>query len=328
MSAELLKKMKFVQGSVAKKDLLPALTHFRIEKGRIQGYNGRIALSVPIDFDVDCTPKAVPLVSAISKCKETIQLGMTATGRLSVKSGKFRTYIDCIEGPTAHVEPEGEIVNIDGSAMLNALSLLQPFIGDDAARPWCNGVLFSGRSAYATNNVVIAEHWLGEPFPIEVVIPRETVKELLRLKETPERFQVAGNSMTFHYADGKWARTNLIDHEWPSQIKTMFDVPANPEKIPDEFYEGLDAMKPFLDKFNRIVFEPGLMRTHMAGTDEGSSYELTWLKNKSTFPLSMLEKLNGTATSIDLSMYPKPCAWFGDNIRGLIIGMHWLEGQL
>jgi len=189
MSAELLQRMKFVQGSVAKKDLLPALTHFRIEKGRIQGYNGRMALSTPIDFDVDCTPKAVPLVSAIGKCNETIQLGMTATGRLSIKSGKFRTYIDCVEGPTAHVEPEGEFVNIDGNAMITALKLLQPFIGDDAARPWTNGILFAGSSAYATNNVVIAEHWLGEPFPIEVVIPRNTVKELIRIKEIPERFQ-------------------------------------------------------------------------------------------------------------------------------------------
>lgn len=328
MSAQLLNKLKFVQGSVAKKDLLPALTHFRIEKGIIQGYNGRMALAVPIDFDVDCTPKAIPLVSAISKCNETIQLGMTATGRLSVKSGKFRTYIDCIEGPTAHVEPEGEFVNIDGNAMLTALKLLQPFIADDAARPWSNGVRFAGSSAYATNNVVIAEHWLGEPFPIEVVIPRDTVKELLRIKEVPERFQVGSNSMTFHYSDGKWARTNLIDHPWPSQISELFNQPSNPEQIPQEFFVGLDAMKPFIDKFNRIVFEPGLMRTHMDGENEGSSYELPWLKNKSTFPLPMLMKLEGVAHSMDLTMYPKPCAWFGENIRGLIVGMHWLEGQL
>lgn len=327
MSEALLKKMKFVQGSVAKKDLLPALTHFRIEKGRIQGYNGRMALSVPIDFDVDCTPKAIPLVNAISKCNETIQLGMTGAGRLSVKSGKFRSYIECIEGPTAHVEAEGEFVNIDGNAMIEALKILQPFIADDAARPWSNGVRFAGRSAYATNNVVIAEHWLGEPFPCEVVIPRDTVKELLRIKEIPERFQVASNSMTFHYSDGKWARTSLIDHEWP-KVEQLFEVQSNPVNIPDEFFEGLDALKPFIDKFNRVVFEPGLMRTHMTGTDEGSSYELAWLQNKSTFPLPMLEKLRGIAKSIDLSMYPKPCAWYGENVRGVIVGMHWLEGQL
>lgn len=325
----MLKEMKFVQGSVAKKDLLPALTHFRIENGHIQGFNGRIALCAKIDFDIDCTPKAAPLVSAISKCEETIVLGMTKSGKLSIKSGKFRTYIECVEGPTAHVQPEGEEIDINGDELLKALRILEPFISNDAARPWSTGVLFSGRSAYATNNVVIGEYWLDTPFPIKVVIPRVAVKEMLRIKEPPVSFQMSESSFTARYQDGRWLRCNLIDSEWPNinaLLESKFTQTAQP--IPEGFFEGLAAMKDFTDKYNRITFIDGEMRTHMDGNEEGAEFSFDWLNTiKATFSLPMILSLQGVATHIDLTTYPDPCPWYGENVRGLIIGMHWLEGQ-
>lgn len=324
----MLKKMKFVQGSVAKKDLLPALTHFRIENGHIQGFNGRIALSAPIDFDVDCTPKAEPLVRAISRCTEAVVLGMTKSGKLSVKSGKFRTYIDCVEGPTAHTQPTGDTVDIDGEVLLNALRILQPFIGNDAARPWSMGVLFDGQSAFATNNVVIAEHWLGAPFPVRVVVPRDAVKEMLRLKEAPIRFQMSNHALTAHYADGKWMMCNLIEVDWPD-VRKVLDVPSqNLKAIPAEFFTGLESLKGFTDQYHRVIFDNGVMRTHAIDHEEGAGFELSWLEGKSTFSLPMISSLQGIAEKIDLSLYPKPCPWFGGAVRGAIIGMHWLEGEL
>lgn len=73
----MLTALKFCQGSIAKKDFLPALTHFRIEKGTVRGFNGMIALSSPINCDIDCTPEAIPLIKAIQNCKEAITLYMT-----------------------------------------------------------------------------------------------------------------------------------------------------------------------------------------------------------------------------------------------------------
>lgn len=325
--SDMLKKMRFVQGSVAKKDLLPALTHFRIENGHIQGYNGRIALSAPIDFAIDCTPKAEPLIKAITKCQEAVQLGMTATGRLSIKSGKFRSYIDCIEGPTAHVQPEGPFVELNGEVLLNALKKLQPFISNDAARPWSNGVRFAGQSAYATNNVVIAEHWLGSPWPHPITIHRDAVAELIRVGEAPVRFQLTETSLTAHYEDGRWLRCNLIDLPWPD-VDKLFPTEHNMKDIPEEFFVALDTLKPFVDKFNRVIFEPGLARTHPVEGEEGSSYELEWLTDHSTFNIVMLLKLAGVAKKLDLSAYPKGCLWVGDGVRGVIVGMHWIEGEI
>lgn len=86
----MLKELKFVQGAVGKKDLLPAMTHFQIQNGHVRSYNGTLALSSPLPFDIDCCPKAEQLVKAIGQCDEVITLSMTPGNKLRVQSGKFQ----------------------------------------------------------------------------------------------------------------------------------------------------------------------------------------------------------------------------------------------
>jgi hypothetical protein len=136
--------------------------------------------------------------------------------------------------------------------------------------------------------------------------------------------------MTFHYEDGKWARCGLIsENEWPLEgIKKIFEDSGSQRDIPADFFEGLETLKPFTDRYNRVIFEPGLMRTHTIAFEEGAAFELDWLKTKSTFSHPMISKLAGVAQTIDLSKYPSPCPWKGDGIRGAIVGMHWIEGEV
>lgn len=324
----MLKELKFVMGSVSKKDFLPALTHFKIENGRAQGFNGRIALSAPIDFDIDCIPKAAPLIKALQNCEETVVLGMTKAGKLSVKSGKFRAYVTTVDVETPHKEPEGEFVDVNGEELLAALRALEPIIADDAARPWSNGVLFDGQSAFATNNVIAAEYWLGSPFPVSVVIPRDAVKEIIRLKEAPVRFQMSEQSLTLHYEDGRWLSTLLIDAKWPDMRKILNRDMGGMTTIPDSLFDALESLKPFTDNTGRVMMDDGKIFTHVAGDEEGAIVECDYITCRSTYVGAMLAKLKGVATKLDLTQYPEPCPWAGENIRGVIIGLRWLEGRL
>lgn len=323
----MLKELKFVKGSVAKKDLLPSLSHFRIENGRVFGYNGRIALSAPIDVTINCIPKAEPLVRAIDRCTEAVQLGLTPSGKLSVKSGKFRAYIECVEGKTPHVKPEGQYVDVNGDVLLKALKTLEPLIGDDASKQWTNGILFDGPSAFATNNVILAEYWLGAAFPIRINIPREAVKEILRIKSKPTQFQVTDSSFTVHYEDGCWLRSNLINSEWPNVVTLLNDnLPTNAVLIPETFFEDIEQIKSFTDNNNRVIFDPGIIRTHMVGSEEGAIIESTFINSQGSYVDSMLLKLKGLATKIDFTPYPdKPSPWVGESLRGVIIGLRWLD---
>lgn len=315
----MLAELKFVQGAVAKKDLLPALTHFRIEGGHVRSYNGKLALSSPINFDIDCTPKAEPFVRAIQNCEETVTLNMTPTGRLSIKSGSFRAYIECVTTETPHVVPEGEHFDIDGEAMLRSLKTLNPFIGDDASRPWSNGVLLKGQSAYATNNVILAEYWVGATFPFTCCIPRDAIREILRIGEAPSAVQADANSISFHYGDGRWVRSNLLDTSWPD-IERIIDVECNPSPILKEVFDAVNALKPFTDKLGRIYIENGTISTTIEES-EGASFDIPGLDWEGVYQVDMLRLLNGVAKQADFTLYPAPCAFYGDRLRGVILGM-------
>jgi DNA polymerase III sliding clamp (beta) subunit (PCNA family) len=315
----MLAELKFVVGSVAKKDYLPALTHFCIENGTVRGFNGTLALCSPIPFDISCKPKAIPLVQAIRNCTDTIALSMTATGRLSVKSGKFKAFVECIEGPSNHVEPEGDRIDFDGEAFLKGIKSVSDYMGDDASRPWSNGVLLKGQSAFATNNVIVVEYWTGVDFPIVVNIPRPAVKEILRIDEAPEYAQTTDSSFSLHYSDGRWIRTQLLPSDWPD-LARILDQPCNPQPVNPELFAGLEVIKPFADKLGRVTFHEGAVCTSLVEGD-GAKYDVEGLPDNGSYNVEMLASLAGVVHTIDLTTYPKPCIFYGERLRGAIIGM-------
>lgn len=315
----MLSELKFVQGAVAKKDFLPALTHFVIENGTVRGFNGTIALCSPIPFDIACKPKAEPLVRAIANCSDTVALALTPAGRLSIKSGSFKAFIDCVDGETPHAEPEGDRVEIDGASMLAALKAVQPFIGDDASRPWTNGVLLRGQSAYATNNVSLVEFWIGTQFPVTVNLPRAAVKEIVRIDEPPIYAQMTENSFTLHYDSSRWIRTQLLPTDWPD-LKAILDRDSNPVPLDTALFQGLNVVRPFVDKMGRVFFNGGSVVTHDAA-DEGASFQMQDFPYDGVYNIEILRLLEGVAQRIDWSAYPKPCIFYGDRLRGALIGM-------
>src|SRR6185437_8847372 len=106
----MLDALRFVASAVAKKDYILDLTHFKIKGERITGFNGIIALSSDIEVDIDTCPNATKFIAAVRACpNETVALNMTPAGKLAIKSGKFKSFIDCLQDETAmFVEPEGQ----------------------------------------------------------------------------------------------------------------------------------------------------------------------------------------------------------------------------
>ncbi len=317
----MLKELKFVQGAVAKKDLLPAMTHFRIQNGTVRSYDGRMAISSPIALDLDCCPKADAMVRAIRNCNEAVTIAVTPGGRLSIKSGRFRALVDTIEGETPHVMPAGDRFEFDGHSFLAACKVLEQFIGKDASRPWTNGMLFEGQSVYATNNTCLVQYWLGaEAFPLRINVPRAAIVEIIRVNEAPTHGQVEPHSITFHYTDGRWIRTQLIDQVWPMDLITgLLDKPSNQQPVPHGFFEGLSTLRGMADGTSRVYLKDGALRTH-ADHDEGAVWEVE-LPAEGLYNMNMLGLLDGVVDTIDFAQYPGPALFFGERLRGAIVGM-------
>lgn len=313
----MLKTLQFVKGAVAKKDFIPALTHYRIENRLIKGFNGSISLCAPIDLDLEVSPLAIPFIKAIQASKETVAMHITPSGKLAVKSGKFKSFIECTTEMYPDINPEGDMIELKDD-FIEVIKMLNPFIAEDASRPWARGILFCNQSAFATNNLVLIECWLGYDFPEPVNIPKEAVKELIRIKESPTHMQLCDKSVTFHYSDGRWLRSNLFSLGWPD-IYGVLNVESNPQPLPENFFETIEELLPFVGETNALHLATDRITTDL--NDEiGTSIEMAGLPEAACFNGKSMASLKNIAEMMDLTLWPKPLTFVGNRVRGVLLG--------
>lgn len=317
----MLEALKFVHGAVARKDYKPELTHFRIHNKQVKGFNGSLAICSPIPLDLDICPKATQFVKAIDACTDTISMHINKNNKLVIQSGNFKSFVDCVD-PIGFpdISPEGKNIVL-GDSLLPALEYLEPFIAEDASRPWARGILFDGESAFATNNIVLVQYWLSFKFPFRVNIPASAVRELLRIGENPVRMQVTENRIVFHYKDNRWLATQLCNVPWPDAIKILNEAPPSDQKpFPVGFWEAIDQVIPFCDETNRLYFHGERMSTSQTPELAGSCVEIE-CEPTGCYNGKHLSNLRHIAKTIAFAAYPAPVSFFGDRCRGILVGI-------
>lgn len=314
--------LNFVKGAVARKDFVPELTHFNISDGRIVGFNGDMAISSPIGVDINAKPHAETFIKAVNSAQEEVALSLTKAGRLSLKSGKFKALINCITGDESrYIIPEGQVIDL-GENFLDCITALSRFQGVDASRPWAMGILLRDNSALATNNICLVEYWHGVSLPFPINIPRPAINELIRIGENPSKVQVTQNSISFHFPGGRWIRTQLYTTAWPEQVDKILDCEGSPQVVPAGLYEALETIKPFTDDSSRIFFTAQGIATSFE-PEVATTVDVEGLTVGACFHHAMLSLLNGSADKVDFSTYPKPCKFYGDKMRGVIMGLRY-----
>lgn len=312
----MLKQLQFVRGAVNKYKMDMALSHFVIRDGRVTGYNGILAISSPIPLALDCQPDAVTLIKAVGNCKAAVELTMTPAGKLRLKSGAFKSFIKTHPEPIAEVTPEGNMVPVRGPALLDALRKLVPFVNqaDDIQNGWSQGILFSGGSAFATNNYVLTECWVESMFPRDANVPLATVRELLRINEPPTHVSMGNGNMTFYFEDDRWLRTQLYGNEWPD-VRDMLPKRSDSLKaLPYDFWDGVEVCRDFKDERRRIYLDGDIMRTSRA-EEEGASVECDGCGD-GIYNVDHLWSLKEHIVAANLSTAPGK--FMGDKIRGII----------
>lgn len=315
-----IEPLKFVYGAVDNKSPAFEMAHFMIENGQVRATNGVMSLGSPIDIDIKCAPHADTFMKAIRSCKDVLSLSVTPTGRLSVKSGKFKALVPCVDAEDCryHPKPSGAAVEVAGDKILEAFTCLEPFVATDKLRPWANGVLLRGQSAFATNNICLIEAWLGAELPFTVNIPLEAVKAVIARKVAPSRVMLDERSITFFYDSGRWIKTQLYESKWPP-LERVLEAECNLRPIPDEFFEGMAAVAKFIED-GRIYFRDGKVCSTTTEA-EGATYEIAELPVAGLYHYEALKLLAGLATVADFDRYPEPAIFQGKNIRGAVLGM-------
>jgi hypothetical protein len=326
--------LKFIKGAISRKDLaVPVLTHFNIHDGVIRGSNGIICIAAPIPLALSAQPLGIPFTKAIEICEglESIPaLSMTPTGRLTVAAGSFRAHIECSPDQYPDYKPEGIYHELQ-PGLYDAFKALAPIIGEDASRPWARGILIRDGSCYATNNITIGQYWIGFNLPFDVNIPEECIVEVLRIKEEPIAVSATDHSITFHYREGRWIRSQLLSTVWPN-IEPVLNRPSNPKPLPERFIQGLQYLEPYCDASRSIYFRDNRTLSTHTTNQIGATFELgNELGNgemRGRYNCDQLLNVAKMVATIDFSLYPAPALYFGPQteagysvFRGAIVGM-------
>lgn len=319
----MLSDLKFISGAVARKDYVEELCHFVIAGGRAGSHDGLLSMSTPIALELDVTPHARTMIKAVQACDDesAIALHVTAAGRLAIRSGSFRAYIGCLPNDTRveQPQPEGDFMEVAPS-LLDAIRTLAPFMSVDASRPWAQGIYIRENSAFATNNIILAEYWHGSAFPHDVIIPADAVTELLRVKQTPVAVQVSPSSATFHFEGERWIRTQLLDGTWPiEQLNAILGQGGSPLALTEEFFSALAKIRPFVDEHAGVRLYPDKVATTVE-EQTGAVVEVAIAGGHGHFNINQLLLLQDIAHAVDWSTHPRPCYWQGKRMRGVIIG--------
>lgn len=316
----LLDSLKFVKGSVNANNLLPELTYFKIDQGRIYGANGIFSLSCPILLDISCKPKADIFAKLLHNCIEIPTFTLKDNGKLHIKSRNIKGSIDCITNEVPIIEPSGNKIDLSlKDDFIHILKKLYPYVSEDASRPWSMGMLFVRDKIYVTNNIILIEYSLDHDTNIIANIPKPTIKELIRINEIPLAAKL-GNNISFMYSDDKIISSRLCDNGWPDVTKLLSFNMENPIAVKEDFFKCVEILRPFCDKVGRIYISQNEISTDKDFSN-GISMSIENNINICCFNVDMLLSLSPVVTSIDFRNYPKPCYIFGDNFKGLLVGI-------
>jgi len=323
-------QLAFVRGALAKKDLVPVLNHFHIYNGRIQGGNGRLSIDTPCEelAGLNVTVPGERFLRAIDACDGEPTFKVTEANSLMVKRGRLNIRLPLLPQdsyPRAQLSDAGERIQTTGS-LLGVLRALEPFIGDDASRPWSCGVLLKGGYAYATNNISLVRIECPYTNPDqEIVLPSYTIDELLRISQEPTWISIPTNqhSIVFGYSSGAWLQSLLIDLRWPDVDKRL-TTQSTEQAVTGVDLKTLTAaiqkISPFCsDKHNPVVLlsEQGVSTVEAATWAEVGGLALPQAKFRADTLLPVL----AVSHTVDFSFWPRPCPFASSDLIGIIVGV-------
>ena len=314
----MIDEIKFVKNSLGLKSANPDLTFFRICDGKITGTDGTLTIGSKISIDLDIAPSGAQFIKAINACKDKIILTYN-NEKLQVKSGKFKANVPCIALDKVPVTlPTGREIDTKEVNILEAFKKVEKFIATDENRPFATTMLARNQSFYATNNISLIQYFVGIDLG-EICIPHKFIKEVIRYNQKPEKILLDTASMTFVYENSRYITTKLSTHTFPDLDCHLLSESDSLTKLEPYFFEDIRTLEKFGDSLQRCYFKEGLISTS-ANPEEGASVECAMVNEGGCFNSRLLLSLEGVANTVDFSTYPKPSPFFGDSLRGVILG--------
>ena len=304
---------------LTKKTGAPNETHIKLVNKWAVAFNGIIAAGQPINEDLSACPHAQTLPEALTKCGLQFTIEQPAEHKLVLKSGKFKANIPCINTELLYVG------NIDNSnydlneRFMEGLGAINIMPNENGQQVHLVSLLMNGQSIIATNGTMILEYWHGLDLPSGLAIPKDFATALVKSKKKSVGLGCSKSTITVHFDDRSWLRTQLYADVWPD-VRPILNRPCEPEPMPADFFQGLVSIVPFSTD-GLVHFGNGLILSH-ASEDAGASYAVPGLQAGPIFPADQLKLCQPYMQKVDWQAkadFGTMAMFFGEKIRGAIM---------
>lgn len=317
-AASLIEALKFV-ALAQQKEGTPVQTHCIINQGRMMAFNGIFATGHLIDDDLSACPHSTRLLDALGKCGANLSITQLDSGRLSIKSDRFKAFVPCVPfDQLVCVEPDAPCAAID-DRLKAGFDMVAPILSETAQKAMFAGALLQAGSIVGTNGHVLVEYWHGIDLPPGLIVPKAALQALTKTAKKLTRFGFSPNSATFFFEDDSFIKTQLYSEQYPDYGR-IFPANVNPWPLPEGFFEGVRKIQSLSD--DKIVhFEASGMIVKDAQRNQSGSYEIQGLKDGLAFNMEYLSIVEPIFKQVDFDTEPGKAVFFGDNARGALMGI-------
>lgn len=295
--------------------------HVQFLDGWVKAFDGVLSAGARADEAFDFCPKVSTLLKAMSRCGKSLQLAGISDGLMSVTSEKFRAVVPCMGlADMPDVDPDGPLVPIN-----DILRVGFDTIGGIVKREGVSvieaSLLLQANTMVTCDRVLMLEFWHGIDLPPDLVLPKVFIDAIAKTTKKLVGFGwTDGQSITFHFEDDSWIKTQLFEASWPNW-RTMIEVPVQSKPFDPSIFEAVEAVEDFSDD-GAVYFAENSVRSH-DDLSTGASHECNaGILTGTAFNAKRLLLAKSFMGAIDYDPQRKILYFFGAEkpVRGILAG--------
>ncbi|MCW2763965.1 MAG: hypothetical protein JWR85_4166 [Marmoricola sp.] len=316
-AANLIDGLKFV--SIAQKEKgEPRQTHCILGNGWIVASDGGISAGCRIEDEIQAAPHTRRMIAALQKATGQISIVQLASGKLSIKGGKFSTLVPCLDiADMPDVSPDPQIALLTNE-IKRGFAACAVLANEASPEPYRAGVLLQANSIVGTNGHALIEYWHGIDLPPGLMIPKASAMAVAGCPKNLVGFGFTDRSVTFHFEDFSFIKTQLFNDQFPDYAR-LLDKECNPWPIPPDFFTAIDTIEEFSDN-GLLYFDNNLMKSSR-NDSEGATYEVAGLVGGMGFNHKYLKAVQPEFKKAAFDPAGGEVLFFGDVSRGIVKGI-------
>lgn len=315
-------EIKWLTDALSTKDIVTAMTHYRVKDKIMMATNGRLVASHPTNIEGEFLVPGKELEAIYNRLADEPTVKMD-NGKVQLRSGRFSGSLETLPSDEWNepVVPEIKWKPFPRD-LLPIFHDLRGFVSENAIHRWSLGVALENGWCYASNNIVLA----GAPCPsvtgIELIIPVWVVDFLLGRQPGLSHWAWNDHFLAFKWGSGASVRSSLIDDKFPGKAGDM--IRNTPEvmsqRVTVPYKTAVSRIAELSEDIVAIYADKVEGRSERSVVTEGLTSVVPAGGERSLWSAEHLLSIMAVATAWSPSLWPQPVPFRGERIRGYIAG--------